>query len=706
MRRINEEYDLSSSFLEVEKDRIGVLHQNQVEKGTVMSMTDYLLEKVFSDGYVGRPTMAAEANQTMSLLSYHLQGLGATGSFGRAAMCYAPVEGEEGTLEMAMLDRAVLSSIGVAMAMLILSVMQNETMLDTQMEAVKGSQNQKLSASQTKMLQVKQQIRKARYVSPFQKFMKDLSNSCVMKFLNSNYGKIIMFAIGAAVTIASFGTAGPAVIAISSVLLGFQAAELILGKSMGELITSGMDDGAAKMALQMSIDIGLMVASMAAGGGSAAKGGDSAEVAAKAGETVEMAQEAATAATATAEAATELAKATDATAEMVEAANKVSGAATDVSEALDGVAKAANELADTFTAAGDSQEAIDKATKALQEAQDKLQKAQETMKGAMDKFDDAVANAGELGESTQKLVTQTKEMGKKTMEMAGQAQEMGNKAVEKTNEILAKAKAALNGVTDKVDDVTNNADDVIDKADDVANNVDDVIDKADDVADNVDDVIDKADDVADNADDVIDKADDVADNADDVIDKADDVANNADDVIDKVDDVANNVDDATNKADDAADKADDAAKKADDVADKADDAGKASSLKDKMKHGVKSAARFAVGIRGLEHLSFAQQMIVAVQKFQQRIQVLMQVYQALYNLAMSEEEARRMATAAAIEAINAEKGAKMEFWQGIIDNQLSDTQSLMNKQKNAIEQAMAVIREHGETTREIARNIV
>jgi hypothetical protein len=57
------------------------------------------------------------------------------------------------------------------MAMLILSVMQNEIMLDTRMEAAKETQSQKLSVSQTKILQVQQQIRKSRYKTPFQKFM-------------------------------------------------------------------------------------------------------------------------------------------------------------------------------------------------------------------------------------------------------------------------------------------------------------------------------------------------------------------------------------------------------------------------------------------------------------------------------------------------------------------------------------------------------
>ncbi|MDR0740409.1 MAG: hypothetical protein LBF34_01705 [Puniceicoccales bacterium] len=295
MARVNSKYEVTDdySLLQDDDEPYGLfgpgvsrfltydmwgIPSKERESRTVMSLTDYLLHNVFSDERTRKLSESDAANQRMNLLTYRIT------SMTSAAICYAPLKATDGQYEMPTIDIQEMTSIGVAMAMLILSVMQNEIMLDTQMEAVKGTQNQKLSASQTKMLQIQQQIRKSRYQSPFQKFMKKLSDSCVMKFLNSNYGKAIMFAIGAAVTIASFGSAGPAVIAISCVLLSFQAAELVLGKSMGELITSGMDDGSAKMALQMSIDIGLMVASIAAGGGGG--GSDGAEAATKAAETL------------------------------------------------------------------------------------------------------------------------------------------------------------------------------------------------------------------------------------------------------------------------------------------------------------------------------------------------------------------------------------------------------------------------------------
>jgi hypothetical protein len=229
--------------------RIGVLVKEERLMKSVSSLTDDLLGETFSDWRMDRLGEKEAANERVSLLAYHLE------SMKGAALCHVPPEAVEEGSELPKID---VAAIGAAMAMLILSVIQNEVMLNTQMEAIQGTQSQKLAASQTKMMEIRQQIQKSRYKSGFQKFMDWLSSTWLMKFLNSNYGKAIMFIIGAAVTIASFGSAGPAVIAISCVLLSFQAAELILGKSIGELLTQSMDDGAAKMAIQMSVDVGLM----------------------------------------------------------------------------------------------------------------------------------------------------------------------------------------------------------------------------------------------------------------------------------------------------------------------------------------------------------------------------------------------------------------------------------------------------------------
>jgi hypothetical protein len=121
--------------------------------------------------------------------------------------------------------------------------------------------------------------------------------------------------------------------------------------------------------------------------------------------------------------------------------------------------------------------------------------------------------------------------------------------------------------------------------------------------------------------------------------------------------------------------------------------------------GISAAARFAVGIRGLEHLSFAQQMTIALQKFQQRIQIMMQTYQALYQLAMNEEEARKITYAAEVETINSKDQARQDFYQTLIDNQMSDIQSLLSYTKASFARAAEVIREYGDTSQMIARNI-
>jgi hypothetical protein len=175
------------------------------------------------------------ANQSINLLEHRIT------TMNNAPLCHASIKVTDEQYEMLTIDIKEMASIGIVMAMLIIRMMHNEIMLDTQLEAIEGTQNQKLSASLTRLLQIRQQIRKSQYKSPFQKFMEWLSDTWIMKFLNSNNGKAIMFLIDAAETIASFGSGGPAIIAIGRVLLSFQAVELILGKSIGELVTSSIN---------------------------------------------------------------------------------------------------------------------------------------------------------------------------------------------------------------------------------------------------------------------------------------------------------------------------------------------------------------------------------------------------------------------------------------------------------------------------------
>jgi hypothetical protein len=558
--------------------RIGVLVKEERQMKSVSSLTDYLLGETFSDWRMDRLGEKEAANERVSLLAYHLE------SMKGAALCHVPPEAVEEGSELPKIDVAAMTAIGAAMAMLILSVIQNEVMLNTQLEAIKGTQNQKLAASQTKMLEIRQQIQKSRYKSGFQKFMDWLSSTWVMKFLNSNYGKAIMFIIGAAVTIASFGSAGPAVIAISCVLLGFQAAELILGKSMGELLTQSMDDGAAKMALQMSIDVGLMVADMAIGAGGTAKVD---KVVTAAEEGIEIAQKTA------------------------KAVQQVKGAA----EAAETAAKAADMGADVVDAAQDVQKIADEAVDAL----DEVAKVSSELQSL-------VMSGGSVADITAK----TKEL---------------EKAMDKANEIMEK----LNATVDNLKSMTNGLD------------------------------------IGDDAKDAVDSARKAADSAMDSAKELDASTTKTVDAVheklgDKVDDVSK-----VNTADDAP--------------------SNLSKKKPSAKENFFGAVRFVAGIRGLEHLSRLQQIVVALEKFQQRIQALMELYQALYKLALSEEEARNVIYAGKVEAINTEADARQEFLQMIIDHQLSDIQSLMSHVKSSFERAAEVIREYGETNREVAQNI-
>jgi methyl-accepting chemotaxis protein len=415
--------------------RIGVLVREERQLKSVSSLTDYLLQNTFSDWRMDRLSEKEAANERKSLLAYHLEAMKG------AALCHVPPAAVVEGSELPQIDVAAMTSIGTAMAMLILSVIQNELMLNTQLESVKGTQSQKLAASQTKMLEIRQQIQKSRYKSGFQKFMEWLSSTWLMKFLNSNYGKIIMFALGAIATIASFGTAGPAVIAISAALLSFQAAELILGKSMGELLTQSMDDGAAKMALQMSIDVGLMIADIATGAGGGAKVD---KVTKAAGDTMDATQKAMGALTQTkkaAEAAETAAKGAAKGADVVEAAQGVQKAADEAADAVNEASKLTGEL-DSLVVQGASTAEIGEKTKALDKALDRVNESTEKLKKAGEKLQDVTGSAvDQMGEATEEVG----KTGEKLQDATGSAVDQMGEATEevgKAGENLQDAKGS------------------------------------------------------------------------------------------------------------------------------------------------------------------------------------------------------------------------------------------------------------------------
>jgi hypothetical protein len=567
-----------------------LLHSNYY--GERKQLKDYLENDVFSDDRMDRLS-PQEVNGAENMMAQRINHLATVAG---AAMCFAPITLQDTQYVMPELNIKEMTSIGVAMAMLIMSAMQSEIMLDTQMEAIKGTQNQKLSASNTTISEIKQQIRKSYFKSRFQKFMEWLSGTGFMKFLSSQYGKIVMFLITAIVTAASLGTAGPAMIAINCALLGVQAAELIIGKSMGELITQDMDDGALKQALQMAVDIGLMVASLGASMGSGAEKAveESTEkvVEKVVEETTKQVVE---------EAAKEVAKQAVEAAGKELAAGAAKEAAKDIGEKVD--EKVTKELTEKFGVVG---------MKALGE---------EAVKAA----------AKKAGEEAGKAVAEelTKELTKTLGEEAAKeiAQEVGQEVAKNTAKEVAKSLGTELG---------------------------------EDVAEKI----------------------------------GEEAGKEAAESIGKK---------GTEEAGEIGKKtleegADDAVK----------DTGKATKegAKDATEAGGKAATVLEKTAQGLSQFSNIEKAIMTIQRLQQWMQSVMQIYQALYQLALSEEEIRNITYAATVDAIRTKSDAQQEFYQMLIDNLMADIQTLMSYTKASYERAAEAIKEQGDTNMAIARNLV
>lgn len=842
----------------------------------VYSLTDILLSKTYPDPKLKGLTEAELANQAETVLGYRIAHMT------DAMFCYTPnvkTDTNNGLYQLPEIDITEMTSVGVAMAMLIISTLQNELMLDTQLDGIKCTQNQKLGASNTKILETKKAIRKSRYKSPFQIFMEKLNKSGIMKFLNSNYGKVIMFLVGAATTIASFGTAGPAVIAIGSVLLAFQAAELILGKSMGELLTQSMDDGSAKMALQMAIDVAFMAADMVNGMQAAAKAGakgaekaaEAAEQVRKAGEVIENAQK--------------TAKQAEQNVEMAQNALKT---LKETGEASDDVIKNAEK----------SIEALDEGTKKFNKIVEEAQNTKKALQEALDSGDAVkmMEESQKLGKQMEEIASQAEELGKKFEEFADFAKNSGigklgnlaesSSAVAKSmSDVASKAREVLVTFTAAFDaflsdpkflqDYENQLKTGRDKLDAMeaeladakkADTVDKAnVDKLEKAIENQKasnrqlveqiDLVDAggsrklAGDVRRNAQHELQgstknvgeagskfqdgdltiaemqdemrkggfkdfeqsldirnfeknqqiKRADLQNQLEESRKRLDSTHKDWDRAIETggetselqkkfekedalrrklVDDIdfidagydesqvgkvrQNGIDVAQKYADEGADinvseidetlsgdwgdiegrlKRNDMTiaeirqgasdSGFDDVAEALDtgsggyaDAdfgaytvhGNFLSSSNRTATGgtrkasqvlssVATGARAIAGLRGLEHLTIFQQIMIASQRLQNMIQSAMQFYQALYNLAVMEETTRNIKYAAEVDAINTRFQALDEFYQMMLDNQMADIQSLMSYVKASYERAAEAIREYGETNMEIIRNI-
>lgn len=172
------------------------------------------------------------------------------------------------------LDIDQVVSSGVGFAMIIINAMQSENLLDTQLEGLQITQKQKMADSYEKMQEIREQVRRSRYKSMMQKF----AEAAFMKWLSSNGGKITTFLISAAMTVFSIaatvfsaGALSGVAIACISILVGltvYQACDCVVScttkKSITEHIVSGIDDEKLRMALQIIIDVALMVVELVA----------------------------------------------------------------------------------------------------------------------------------------------------------------------------------------------------------------------------------------------------------------------------------------------------------------------------------------------------------------------------------------------------------------------------------------------------------
>jgi hypothetical protein len=215
----------------------------------VASLTDRLLSSTFGDKNIEGLRDGEWAIRSENFFEYRVKRMGE----GNILCPGGTLTVLDGQYELPEFDINEATAIGVAMAMLILSTVENELMLDTQIEGIKASQGQKESASITKMQKLRKQIRKARYKTRFQKFMAWLMDTWLMKFLKSTYGKIIMTLISVVVTIASMGTAAPAMLALNALIWANDIVEMATGKSMQALIIEAVPEGAGRTVMQLLV---------------------------------------------------------------------------------------------------------------------------------------------------------------------------------------------------------------------------------------------------------------------------------------------------------------------------------------------------------------------------------------------------------------------------------------------------------------------
>ncbi|MDR0351731.1 MAG: hypothetical protein LBH49_03765 [Puniceicoccales bacterium] len=380
-----------------------------------------------------------------------------------STMIYTPSQHVNEMYQPTKLDMSKVSAISGAMAMLILSAMSSQLMLETQMQGIESTMNHRIASRNKTMKQIKDKIKQSRIKTPFQRFMKWLNGTGFMKFMRSEVGKIFMFIFSmvmtvaaAALTIVSGGTAAP-ILVVMVASMAIQIAEFSTGKSMGELVASGMDDdNKAKLALQIGIDIALMVGEVVAG-----------NAAARAGQMgIKASQAAIKAVDNINDIAIQTKKITETTTEMVatlENATKM------LSEAAEKIGDVDDILTDTIKKVNDL------VTEASQLATDALAKSNEALNMLKngDNLDDVMKVIQESQKLTQAAVQKSQEAMKMMSDLSDTLTEFAGEFDDIANFLtnLNESMDKLSGFIDKIGDATSVLSKNIDDLDDLRQSI-------------------------------------------------------------------------------------------------------------------------------------------------------------------------------------------------------------------------------------------
>jgi len=226
-----------------------------------------------------------EAWRTMQEDAFSAESFFSSGFIG--TVFHSPEELQDLEYQVPTIDPASLTPAGVAVALLILSVIGQDLSLQTQLEGAETTNAKSMAHREDRLLQLQQKIQVARYKTPWERMTNWMKHSFWGKFITSLIkvvSMIIALTMAIAATVASFGAAAPALaftIAACCLMTAEMVTELATdGKSIGENVAEKItkDKGQAQK-IAMGLDITLMVLEIGLSAGAAASGGGSVMVA-------------------------------------------------------------------------------------------------------------------------------------------------------------------------------------------------------------------------------------------------------------------------------------------------------------------------------------------------------------------------------------------------------------------------------------------